>query len=56
MRNGAIVMLPWLAGGGSGIADLRERVRLLGGTLRAGPRDGGFTVTACLTSERGESR
>ncbi|MER6944242.1 histidine kinase [Nonomuraea sp. NPDC000554] len=35
-------------GNGSGIAGLRERVRLLGGTLQAGPRDGGFTVTARL--------
>ncbi|MFF3440644.1 sensor histidine kinase [Streptosporangium sp. NPDC002721] len=38
------------ASGGSGIAGLRERVRLLGGTLRAGPRDGGSVVTARFPS------
>jgi signal transduction histidine kinase len=38
--------------GGSGIAGLRERVRLLGGTLSAGPDDGGFTVTAWFPSDR----
>ncbi|MEU8383202.1 histidine kinase [Streptosporangium sp. NPDC048865] len=43
---------PGPAGGGSGIAGLRERVRLLGGTLRAGPHDGGFTVTARFPSGR----
>jgi signal transduction histidine kinase len=32
--------------GAGGLAGLRERVRLLGGTLDAGPHDGGFTVTA----------
>ncbi|WP_214410190.1 sensor histidine kinase [Sphaerisporangium fuscum] len=36
------------SGNGSGIEGLRERVRLLGGTLRAGPLDGGFAVTARL--------
>ncbi|WP_329088639.1 sensor histidine kinase [Streptosporangium sp. NBC_01469] len=46
---------PGLGSGGSGIAGLRERVRLLGGTLQAGPHDGGFTVTARfpLDQERG---
>ncbi|GAA4226642.1 histidine kinase [Actinomadura meridiana] len=35
--------------GGHGLTGLTERVRLLGGTLRAGPTsDGGFTVTADL--------
>ncbi|GIE99946.1 sensor histidine kinase [Paractinoplanes rishiriensis] len=37
-----------LAGGGHGLAGLRERVRLLGGTLAAGPHDGGFRVAATL--------
>lgn len=32
--------------GGSGLAGLRERVRVLGGTLRARPEEGGFVVTA----------
>ncbi|MDA0632136.1 histidine kinase [Nonomuraea sp. MCN248] len=37
------------SGGGSGLGSLRERVRLLDGSLRAGPDgDGGFTVTARL--------
>ncbi|MBJ3812447.1 ATP-binding protein [Streptomyces flavofungini] len=34
--------------GGSGLADLRARVRAGGGTLTAGPRGGGFRVTARL--------
>lgn len=33
-------------GSGSGLAGLAERVRLLGGTFKAGPRDGGFAVEA----------
>jgi signal transduction histidine kinase len=37
------------AGGGHGLLGLRERVALLGGTFRAGPRlDGGFEVRASL--------
>ncbi|MFC9997260.1 sensor histidine kinase [Nocardia sp. NPDC127526] len=34
------------AGGGTGLAALRERVRLLGGTVHAGPENGGFAVIA----------
>ncbi|MEV6816958.1 histidine kinase, partial [Micromonospora sp. NPDC051296] len=37
-----------LASGGHGLAGLRERVRLLGGTLEAGPCEGGFRVAAKL--------
>ncbi|NYI06753.1 sensor histidine kinase [Allostreptomyces psammosilenae] len=37
---------PELARGHRGLAGLRERVRLVGGTLRAGPADGGFRVEA----------
>lgn len=41
--------LPGVASGGSGLVGLDERVRLAGGTLRAGPADdGGFEVTAEL--------
>ncbi|MFE6158263.1 sensor histidine kinase [Streptomyces sp. NPDC056486] len=41
--------LPGVASGGSGLIGLDERVRLAGGTLRAGPMDdGGFAVTAEL--------
>ncbi|MEV2255132.1 histidine kinase [Streptomyces sp. NPDC050147] len=41
--------LPGVASGGSGLVGLDERVRLAGGTLRAGPTDGGgFEVTAEL--------
>ncbi|MFG1948663.1 sensor histidine kinase [Nonomuraea sp. NPDC048826] len=44
------------SGGGSGLAGLRERVRLLDGTLRAGPDGaGGFTVTARLPENPSES-
>jgi signal transduction histidine kinase len=35
-------------GGGYGLVGLRERVRLLGGTLDAGPRDDGFALVATL--------
>jgi signal transduction histidine kinase len=40
--------------GGHGLAGMRERVALFGGTLQAGPRDeGGFRVRAVLrTIER----
>jgi signal transduction histidine kinase len=40
--------LPGAASGHVGLIGLRERVRLVGGTLRAGPRGGGFAVTATL--------
>ncbi|NRQ40556.1 histidine kinase [Nonomuraea sp. NN258] len=41
-----------LPGGGLGLLGLRERVSLLGGTLRTGRRPGGgFTVTARLPAE-----
>jgi signal transduction histidine kinase len=35
-------------GGGHGLTGMRERVRLLGGDLHAGPAGGGFAVTARL--------
>jgi signal transduction histidine kinase len=42
------------AGGGSGIAGMRERVSALGGDLEAGPRpDGGFRVRARLPVDGG---
>ncbi|WP_282794615.1 histidine kinase [Streptomyces sp. CC224B] len=34
--------------GGRGLTGLQERVTMLGGTLRAGPHEGGFRVTAVL--------
>ncbi|MCR6487683.1 histidine kinase [Amycolatopsis sp. OK19-0408] len=40
--------LPGAASGKVGLIGLRERVRLVGGTLRTGPRAGGFAVTATL--------
>ncbi len=40
--------LPGAASGHVGLIGLRERVRLAGGTLRAGPHEGGFAVTATL--------
>jgi signal transduction histidine kinase len=47
--------IPEPSDGGSGLAGLRERVRLLGGTLRAGPHDNGFTVVARLPCHKRES-
>ncbi|MEV0431229.1 histidine kinase [Micromonospora sp. NPDC050495] len=40
--------LPGPASHGSGLLALRERVRLAGGRFDAGPRDGGFAVSARL--------
>ncbi|MGX7671003.1 sensor histidine kinase [Plantactinospora sp. DSM 117369] len=40
--------LPGVRGAGSGLVGLSERVRLAGGTLRAGPDGGGFEVYADL--------
>nr|BFE55926.1 hypothetical protein GCM10020063_004520 [Dactylosporangium thailandense] len=37
---------------GSGLSGLRERMRLLGGSLQAGPGEGGFTVTARIPVTR----
>jgi signal transduction histidine kinase len=37
---------PGLASGGNGLAGLSDRVRQAGGDFQAGPRDGGFAVTA----------
>ncbi|MFI5854932.1 sensor histidine kinase [Streptomyces parvulus] len=44
-----------LAGSGSGLIGLDERVRLAGGTLRTGPHAGGFQVHARLPRPRGAS-
>jgi signal transduction histidine kinase len=42
-------------GSGHGIAGMTERAKILGGTLRAGPRpDGGFEVRAWLPVDRSE--
>ncbi|NUT38266.1 MAG: sensor histidine kinase [Hamadaea sp.] len=46
--SGAPRTPPVTASGGRGLIGLRERVRLAGGTLRAGPRDDGFEVVARL--------
>jgi signal transduction histidine kinase len=39
-------------GNGTGLADLRHRAHLLGGTVTAGPHDDGWRVTAVLPLER----
>ncbi|MEV4757955.1 histidine kinase [Micromonospora sp. NPDC049559] len=39
---------PTVSGGGHGLLGLRERVRLVGGSLRAGGRSGGYEVVAEL--------
>ena len=39
--------------GGHGLVGMRERVAMLGGSLKAGPRaNGGFRVSASLPFER----
>jgi signal transduction histidine kinase len=44
---------PELAGGGHGLIGMRERIRVHGGELKAGPRrGGGFEVVARLPVER----
>lgn len=57
VRNGPAVRgasAPGVASGGTGLVGLDERVRLVGGTLRAGPAaDGGFEVAARLPAVAG---
>jgi len=36
------------SGSGKGLAGLRERVGMLGGTVTAGPRESGFSLLATL--------
>jgi signal transduction histidine kinase len=51
VRNGAPAGPPGAAadhGGGYGLQGMRERVLLLGGTLRAEPLDGGWIVEGTL--------
>ncbi|MDA0645895.1 MULTISPECIES: sensor histidine kinase [Nonomuraea] len=49
VRNGPPAHAPQVtATGGFGLPGLRERVRLAGGTLRAGPADGGYELAAEL--------
>jgi signal transduction histidine kinase len=42
--GGGAGMRPLIAGGGKGLAGMRERVEALGGRMHAGPTDGGFSV------------
>ncbi len=47
--------LPGRTSGRRGLIGLRERIRLVGGTLRAGPREGGFEVGATLPHDAAPS-
>ena len=53
LNGTAAAVLGPSSAGGYGLTGMRERLRLLNGTLRAGPRDGDWAVTAQvpLTSE-----
>ncbi|MFC7545847.1 sensor histidine kinase [Plantactinospora sp. GCM10030261] len=51
----AVVPPPGLPSSGHGLAGLRERVGLLGGTLTAGPADGGWRLVARLPMGRDEA-
>jgi len=46
--NGSTPPVAAQASGGHGLVGMRERVAMLGGTLTAGVRDGGFAVVAEL--------
>ncbi|WP_246147817.1 sensor histidine kinase [Nonomuraea turkmeniaca] len=48
VRNGPPRSRPSVRSGGLGLAGLRERVRLVGGTLTAGPAEGGFELAVEL--------
>ncbi|WP_242182660.1 sensor histidine kinase [Saccharopolyspora soli] len=48
VANGLPTRKPDEAAGGYGLVGLAERVRLLGGTLDAGPQDSGFALVATL--------
>ncbi|MET9296489.1 histidine kinase [Streptomyces sp. NPDC003077] len=47
---------PARASGHRGLTGMRERVRIVGGTLRAGPRGGGFEVVATVPDRVGPDR
>ncbi|MFB4265655.1 sensor histidine kinase [Nonomuraea sp. GTA35] len=51
VRNGPPRSRPTARTGGLGLAGLRERVRLAGGTLTAGPAGDGFELTVTLPRE-----
>ncbi|MEU8363052.1 histidine kinase [Nonomuraea sp. NPDC048882] len=53
VRNGPPRSRPVARSGGLGLAGLRERVRLSGGTLTAGPSGDGFELTVTLPHEPG---
>ncbi|WP_346115106.1 sensor histidine kinase [Nonomuraea maheshkhaliensis] len=54
VRNGPPRSRPVARSGGLGLVGLRERVRLSGGTLTAGPSGDGFELTITLPHEREE--
>ena len=53
VRNRLDADQAFAGGAGNGLAGMRERVRVFGGTLAAGPDDGEFVVRAVLPIDEG---
>ena len=55
VRNRLAADQACVGGAGHGLAGMRERVRVFGGTLAAGPDDGEFVVRAVLPIDEARS-